>query len=257
MRFLVIGDSCTDRFVYGKCERICPEAPVPVFTPVKQKENGGMAKNVCANVRALGEDCDVITHSNEITKTRYVDIKTNQMLLRVDEDDKTDDRFHDRFMSGEIFWGKYDAVLISNYGKGFLTFNDIKTACLHHDYVFLDNNKIKIKQDLPVNLKFLKINQYELEINRHLKLKVDENHSSAYNRADQIIVTYGHKGCKYMGKMYPPTKRVITQDLSGAGDTFLAALAVSIMKGEDVETAIKFANDCALLVVSKRGVATV
>ena len=54
MRFLVIGDSCTDKFIYGKCERICPEAPVPVFSPVKTKTNGGMAANVKANVEALG-----------------------------------------------------------------------------------------------------------------------------------------------------------------------------------------------------------
>ena len=70
-------------FIYGKCERICPEAPVPVFVPVNEITNGGMAKNVQANVEALGVECDVITHTNEIRKTRYVDIKTNQMLLRV------------------------------------------------------------------------------------------------------------------------------------------------------------------------------
>ena len=60
-----------------------------------------------------------------------------------------------------------------------------------------------------------------------------------------------------MEKNYPPPKRVVAQDLSGAGDTFLAALAVSIMKVNDVEMAINFANECACKVVSKRGVATV
>ena len=50
MKFLAIGDSCTDVFVYGRCDRICPEAPVPVFTPVKTKTNGGMAANVQSNV---------------------------------------------------------------------------------------------------------------------------------------------------------------------------------------------------------------
>ena len=66
MKFLVIGDSCTDIFIYGKCERICPEAPVPVFTPTGATRNGGMAKNVQANVIALGIECDVITNQNVI-----------------------------------------------------------------------------------------------------------------------------------------------------------------------------------------------
>ena len=66
MKFLAIGDSCTDVFIYGKCDRICPEAPVPVFSPIKTKTNGGMAANVQANVKALGVDCDLITHNNEL-----------------------------------------------------------------------------------------------------------------------------------------------------------------------------------------------
>ena len=66
MKFLVIGDSCTDKFIYGKCERICPEAPVPVFTPTGATSNGGMAKNVQANVIALGFDCDIETNKSKI-----------------------------------------------------------------------------------------------------------------------------------------------------------------------------------------------
>ena len=255
MKFLVIGDSCTDKFIYGTCERICPEAPVPVFTPVKERENGGMAANVCANVRALGSDCDVITHSNKITKTRYVDIKTNQMLLRMDENDSAEDRFDYH----GVPWGKYDAVLVSNYGKGFLRSCGIRYICQYHDNVYLDSNKVKLDCDLPVNLKFLKINEYELEVNPHLKhhLRPDRVDTPAYTRPDQIVVTYGRKGCEYMGEMYAPPERVVAQDLSGAGDTFLAALAVSMTRVGDAETAIKFANECATKVVSKRGVATV
>lgn len=255
MKFLVIGDSCTDKFVYGRCERICPEAPVPVFVPVKEKTNGGMAANVQANVRALDVDCDLITHSNEILKTRFVDIKTNQMLLRIDENDESEDKFDYK----GILWGEYDAVLMSNYGKGFLRRCAARDVCQYHDNVYLDSNKVKLDCDLPVNLKFLKINEYELEVNPHLKhhLVPDKGNPSAYNRPDQIIVTYGHKGCKYMGKMYSPPERVVAQDLSGAGDTFLAALAVSMTRVGDAETAINFANECATKVVSKRGVATV
>lgn len=255
MKFLAIGDSCKDVFIYGKCDRICPEAPVPVFVPVKEKTNGGMAANVQANVKALGIECDLITQSNEILKTRYVDIKTNQMLLRVDENDAAEDKFNYK----DVAWSKYDAVLVSNYGKGFLRKCGIRDICQYHDNVYLDSNKVKLDCDLPVNLKFLKINEHELEVNPHLKhhLIPDKVNPSSYTRADQIIVTYGHKGCEYMGKMYSPPKRVVTQDLSGAGDTFLAALAVSMTRVGDVDTAINYANECATKVVSKRGVATV
>lgn len=256
MKFLVIGDSCTDKFIYGKCERICPEAPVPVFNPIKEKTNGGMAANVKANVESLDVECDLITHENEIVKTRYVDIKTNQMLLRVDENDEAIGKFNHR----EVDWKKYDAVIISNYGKGFLNgMSDVRKICLEHDNVFLDSNKCKIDTDLPLNLRFLKINEYELEINPHLKghLEPDVGFMTNYTRPDQIIITLGHKGCSYMGKTYLPPERVVAQDLSGAGDTFLAALAVSIMKVNDAEMAINFANECACKVVSKRGVATI
>ena len=245
-----------DVFIYGKCERICPEAPVPVFVPVKEMTNGGMAKNVQANVEALGVECDVITHANEIRKTRYVDIKTNQMLLRVDENDRAEDRFTYK----GVEFGRYDAVLISNYDKGFITESDVRSVCQYHDNVFLDSNKVKLKHDLPVNLKFLKVNQYELEKNSHLRMIAEHSPThdgKTYNRADQVIVTYGYKGCKYMGKTYSPPEKVVAQDLSGAGDTFLAALAVSTTKGELVEDAINFANECAATVVAKRGVRTI
>jgi len=91
-KILVIGDSCIDKFVYGKCDRICPEAPVPVFTPIETVENGGMATNVSTNISSLEPSIQVTLHTNAnvIKKTRYVDFKTNQMLVRVDENDIAD-----------------------------------------------------------------------------------------------------------------------------------------------------------------------
>ena len=244
MKFLAIGDSCTDKFIYGKCDRICPEAPVPVFTPVKEKTNGGMAANVKANVEALGIKCDLITQSNEIVKTRYVDIKTNQMLLRIDENDEAEDKFNYK----DVLWDRYDAVLVSN-----------RDICQYHDNVYLDSNKVHMNCDLPLNLKFLKINEYELEINSHWKhhLTPSQHGSSEYNRPAQIIVTLGYRGCQYMGKIYPPSKKVVAQDVSVAGDTFLSALAVSMTRVGDAEVAIEYANECAVKVVQKRGVCTI
>ncbi len=253
MKFLVIGDSCTDKFIYGKCERMCPEAPVPILNPIKTVTGGGMAKNVQSNVIALGADCDIITNSNEILKTRYVDIKTNQMLLRVD----TNDRSTDSFNIEEVDFKKYDAVLVSNYGKGFLADSAINKICLKHDNVFYDS-KTRLKYDIPINLKIIKLNQYEIDLNYLIKHANNEAEDDGrYNRPSQVIVTYGHRGCKYMGKMYSPPKKIISQDPAGAGDTFLAALATSMTKGSDVIKAIKFAQECASSVVTKKGVVTV
>ena len=94
MKILVIGDSCTDVFVYGSCGRLCPEAPIPVFNPSKTITNQGMAGNVVENLRALGvRKTELITNNEQIIKTRYVETKSNQMLLRVDGNDKVSNTF--------------------------------------------------------------------------------------------------------------------------------------------------------------------
>ena len=81
-KILVIGDSCTDVFVYGDIHRVCPEAPVPVFNPTNQTENDGMAKNVVRNLEALGCDVEFISNDNSIKKIRYVDNKSNQIIVK-------------------------------------------------------------------------------------------------------------------------------------------------------------------------------
>ena len=89
IKFLVIGDSCTDVHIYGKCNRLSPEAPVPILNPIKTIKNGGMAKNVKSNLIKMGAEVQIVTNPNNIKKIRYVDSHTNAMLLRVDENDIT------------------------------------------------------------------------------------------------------------------------------------------------------------------------
>ena len=250
MKFLVIGDSCTDIFNYGECDRICPEAPVPVFNPVEETSNGGMAKNVQANVLALGAECDIITNRNHITKSRYVDLKTNQMLLRVDENDQT----VERFKKEESNLPLYDAVIISDYNKGFLTNLDISWICSHHDYTFVHSKKNFI---LPLghNMRFFIINQQEYEKSKDHYKKDNEELDNIW--MDKLIVTQGEEGCRYQKELHPAFKVREVQDLSGAGDTFLAAFAVNVMTSKSASRALDFANKCASRVVTKRGVTTV
>ena len=123
MKILVIGDSCTDIFIYGGCQRMCPEAPIPVFEPSKTVTNDGMAGNVVRNLKALGvSDVDIITNREQITKTRYVEDKSNQMLLRVDSNDRVSNSFN----PSKIDFESYDAVVVADYDKGFLTYSDIQ-----------------------------------------------------------------------------------------------------------------------------------
>ena len=84
LKILLIGDSCTDVYNYGTCERISPEAPVPILKTTKIEEKPGMAKNVMTNLLGFGHEVRLITNWEEIKKERFVDQKTMQHLLRVD-----------------------------------------------------------------------------------------------------------------------------------------------------------------------------
>ena len=244
MKVLVIGDSCKDIFVYGDIERICPEAPVPIINPKKEIENGGMALNVVSNLESLGVEVDYLTNITEIEKVRYVDNKTNQMLLRVDKNDECE-----RCNLDNIVWDNYDIVVISDYNKGFLTKNDISNICKLHNCVFIDTKK-ELGSWIH-NVRYIKLNQYEYKNNKDYIIK----HNDIFK--DKLIVTYGERGCYYQKKLYKPKVTIEVKDVCGAGDTFLAGLIVHMLKHNDIEYAIDFAQECASEVVSKKGVVVV
>jgi D-beta-D-heptose 7-phosphate kinase / D-beta-D-heptose 1-phosphate adenosyltransferase len=79
MKVLVIGEICVDKFVYCAANRLSPEAPVPVLNPIKTITNAGMAGNTAANVKALAPESNImyLTQDGDITKTRYVEEKSN------------------------------------------------------------------------------------------------------------------------------------------------------------------------------------
>ena len=76
IKFLVIGDGCTDVHIYGKCNRLSPEAPVPILNPIKTIKNGGMAKNVKSNLIKMGAEVQIITNPNNIKKDMWMHILT-------------------------------------------------------------------------------------------------------------------------------------------------------------------------------------
>jgi D-beta-D-heptose 7-phosphate kinase/D-beta-D-heptose 1-phosphate adenosyltransferase len=239
MKILVIGESCNDIYSYGIVNRLAPEAPVPVFQPTQTLEVGGMAMNVYENVKSLDIDVNILTNNNwkQITKQRFIDDKTNQMFLRVD----TNDNQYGRVDLSEINWTEYNAIIISDYDKGFLTKDDIKSICDHHKVVFLDTKKTL--GDYTKNALYIKINNFEYEVSKSV---IDKD------LKDILIITLGGGGCEHKEEIFP-VPQVDVKDTCGAGDTFIAALVCRYLETYNIKKSIVFANKCATQVIQKRG----
>tara|TARA_R110000796_G_scaffold201517_2_gene317709 strand:+ start:395 stop:1150 length:756 start_codon:yes stop_codon:yes gene_type:complete len=250
IKFLVIGDSCTDVHIYGNCNRLSPEAPVPILNPIKTIKNGGMAKNVMSNLIKMGAEVEIVTNPNNIKKIRYVDAHTNAMLLRVDENDFTERVNQDDLKQIRNNFYKdftFDGLIISDYCKGFLTEEDIDFLIHNNHHIFLDTKKILGKWVYDVD--FVKINEKEYD---KTKKYIDEE-----KLYDKLIVTRGSDGCQYQDKMYSVLQVDGVKDYSGAGDTFLSGFAYQYMNTKNIKSAINYAQECATIVVQKHGVATI
>lgn len=255
IKITLIGDLCKDIFIYGKCERLSPEAPVPIFEEIHRVENWGMAGNVATNLESL---CNNDTNTFEIkkhlsptyeTKTRYVDDKSNHIFLRVDHKKDRDYNFQMTFeLQNDI--NSSDVIIISDYDKNYLSLFDILeiTSLKKNKAIVLLDTKKKIKdKHFFSRIDYVKMNGKEYEQNKSI---IEEDNQNKF------IITLGENGTIYKNKIYEVEKKQ-TIDVSGAGDTFLASLAFILSKGEDIDQAIKFANKMASLVVTKRGVSTI
>ena len=228
-KVLLIGDSCIDKYVYGQVRRLNPEAPVPILEYTKTQTRQGMAWNVYNNLKSFGLEVYMLTNKEKIIKTRYIDEKTNQQILRVDEEVLCSP------MEYEIPNEKYDAVVISDYDKGFIT-NKILFDITYSSKcpVFIDTKKTV----LPEYNCYVKINDIE--------------YGKLNKKYNNLIITHGSEGAEYDGVMYPGEK-VNVYDVVGAGDTFLSALTFGYLKYGTIEKAIPFANKAAAIAVSHPG----
>lgn len=234
-KILLIGDSCVDEYQYGIVDRISPEAPVPVFNVVRKENKPGMAANVYENLNALGASCIFKTNSAKIVKTRYIDLRSGQHLLRVDNE-QTVNPFSDTIRDLESF----DAVVISDYNKGFVTEDFVVSLRGHyHGPIFVDTKKTDLSK---FNGCIIKINQ--LEYSRIVVIP---------SKGTDLIVTQGGEGAIWKGQLYPG-KKVEVFDVTGAGDTFLAALTYKYLQTKSMSDAILFANKAAAITVQHSGV---
>ncbi len=243
MKIVVIGETCVDKFVYSSINRLSPEAPIPILNPIKTTENPGMAGNVVANIKSLQPDSivSIINQPEHITKTRYVDIKTNHMFIRVDEGEEhiSDLQWTPKM---DVLLAEADIVIVSDYNKGFLNNSHLKAISKKSKLSILDSKR-KLSNEIIEDFSFIKLNETEYKNNLGI------NHSG-------LIVTLGDKGASYQDKIIPQNNPQQTIDVSGAGDTFVAAFALDYYSCLNVVEAIDYANQMASNVVNKRGVAT-
>lgn len=235
---VVIGESCIDKYTYGRVSRLAPDKPVPVLDEELSETSLGMAGNVFRNLTHLGVPSDLITNLNadEIVKERFVDIDTNHMFLRRDFGGRPEPLSLDRVP--EVL----PIVVVSDYDKGFMSPDLIFEVCKRARISFLDTKKLLGPWALAAT--FIKINEHEHKKSAEF---IDSNPDL------NVVETLGGRGAQYKGSVFPTEPRDVI-DVSGAGDTFLASLVAGYLKSGSIHSAIKLANESAQQVVSARGV---
>ena len=231
---LLLGESCADIYHFGGCDRLSQEAPVPIFHESHTETKGGMSANVRNNLKSFGFSVEHITNEIPIEKHRFFDTKFNAHVLRWDKGERTNP-FTVNLL--EKAGCNFDAVVISDYNKGFLDSFYIKSLCdiFKEIPVFADSKK----KDLSCFSNcILKINEKEFELCDSIGSNVE------------LIVTLGGKGAKYKDRIFPTKDREVF-DVCGAGDVFLSALVYSVLEGGSIEESLDLANKAATLSVSK------
>ena len=232
MKILLVGDNGIDQYQFGTVTRISPEAPVPVLNYTHTVTKPGMAANVQDNLLKLGCEVDFVHGVKTCIKTRVIDSKTGQHLVRLDQDipskavkiDYTDIE-------------QYNAIIVSDYNKGSIEYETVET--LRKNYsgpIFVDTKKSDLARFEGC---FVKINQVEFE--------------AAKTYPTDLIVTLGRDGVKYKDHKFS-TPQVEAFDVCGAGDTFLSALAYNFVLTQDILEAIKFATRAASVTIQHIGV---
>ena len=236
-RVWLIGDSCTDVYQYGTVDRISPEAPVPVFKHSYAETRPGMAENVKLNLESFGIEVNAMLGPNSV-KTRIVDMRSRQHILRIDSDTETKSVLFDPTED----LTQYDAVVFSDYNKGWVSYELVETIRQKFKGpVFIDTKKQDLARFWDC---YVKVNESEYQ-----------NRWSINNK---LIVTLGSQGAIYnelkRNENKFPADPVEVVDVCGAGDTFLAALVAEYLNTNNISDAIKFANRASAISVQHNGV---
>ena len=212
---------------------------MPVLDQIKIEERPGMAGNTELNLKSFGINTLLLSQRETITKTRFVDTNSGYQLLRLDETPKVS-RIANAEMKMAFMHMNPDAIVISDYDKGYLSDEDLWHICNNINRpVFVDTKKRRLFQKDNV---YWKINRKEYDdlIQDHIP---NDSH---------LIVTLGSDGASWNGLIFKP-EIVKVFDVCGAGDTFLSALVYQFLQTENMQESIIYANKAAAISVTHPG----
>jgi D-beta-D-heptose 7-phosphate kinase / D-beta-D-heptose 1-phosphate adenosyltransferase len=290
-RILVLGDVILDWYWWGQASRLSPEAPVPVVRKQRTTMQPGGAGNTAANLAALGARVSLFgvtghdSHAGDLraalsthgvdtggliadasrhttTKTRV--IAAHQQVVRVDEESTgpvATDIINDVLKAVKNEIGGTDAIVISDYAKGFLTPELLRAVIGQGKPVFADPKGADSTRYTGVFL--LKPNRLELGLltglatDTHAQILAAGSRLAASMPGTHILVTEGSEGMTlFTGSQPPehvaPTPRQVF-DVTGAGDTVLAVIAMAVTAGASWSQAMQLAAEAAAIAIGQMG----
>ncbi len=292
-KVLVVGDVMLDRYWFGDVSRISPEAPVPVLKVTRVEERPGGAANVARNIAALGAQCTLLSvvgadeagdclqrllteqgrveallqRDNTISTTiKLRAVARQQQLLRIDfETTPSHEVLNAKLADFRARLPEADVVVLSDYGKGGLAHiaEMIRLARAAGKPVLVDPKGDDYARYRGATM--LTPNRSEFrEVAGSWKSETELNSKAEQLRTDlqldALLVTRSEDGMSLFRAhevLHEPTQTREVFDVSGAGDTVIATLAVMLASGAELPEAMRIANRAAGIVVGKLGTAVV
>ncbi|MFZ6863572.1 D-glycero-beta-D-manno-heptose-7-phosphate kinase [Undibacterium sp. Ji67W] len=291
-RILIAGDVMLDRYWFGEVNRISPEAPVPIVRVERREERLGGAANVALNTVALGVDASLMgvigddeagnTLSDLLVKSgigsflsRDKQISTiiklrvigrQQQLIRIDfEERPTEHVLNDKLNRFNALLGAHDVVIFSDYAKGSLVnvTTMIEAARNAGKPILVDPKGSDFARYSGATL--LTPNKSELrqvlgEWYSEDELTVKAQKMRQDLRLQGLLLTRSEEGMTLYTEndiIHVPAMAREVYDVSGAGDTVIATMAVMMANGMSMQDAVVIANRAGGIVVGKLGTATV
>ncbi|MGA8668836.1 MAG: D-glycero-beta-D-manno-heptose 1-phosphate adenylyltransferase [Terracidiphilus sp.] len=292
-RVLVVGDVMLDKYVWGSVERISPEAPVPIVLSARLSNRPGGAANVGMNLVGLGAHATVVgfVGNDEDANTLHfllIDGGVNPLLvpvqgfpttsklrilsdshqmLRLDfekKESRPEAAYEELIRQAREEMAACAAVILSDYAKGALNervcqtiIDDARTLGIPVlvDPKSLSFEKYRNATAVCPNLRELSLAAGTSSDDFSKLLDIAEAFVEKYG-FDFLTVTLGPEGIMVLKKnlrLHAPAQAKQVFDVSGAGDTVIATLALALACELEIESAMELANVAAGIVVSKAG----